>query len=813
MKLHRWSVFVLTLIVSCASCSSKENQGVTADASQPHSSASLTVTGDPNVWLEEWRKTTFVGKDPKKLWEQYSRAAHAELSRPGADPSDITSKADALGRDPQKIFEFIRDQVALEPYAGVLRGARGSLMAGAGNSLDRALLAQELLKISGIEHRLIVGKLSDTQASSLFERFLDDSRVPQLLTDLRSTTSDSELRQLSADMSERVGIPANSVIELVLHDRAQGKEFWAKTNAQREKQFSFLSGQLQKRGENAPIDGAVASTKFKGQLRKHYWLQTRELNGAWSDFDPTFADAKRGVAYGTDSAQLSEIPEEDFHQLHFSLVYQTIADGTPKKEILVAGTFASASALFESPTFRILPADIDAKPDELFAMDVKQKIDVLRGIKRFEAILRSGSKIVSGRTFDLDGRTYDGASNPLGGAGGSFFGDAFGGADVESTPQFVDLHVELRLTGPGRKPLNQTRTLVRAEDVMAPTFAPPLLGWDILLQPQWISAKFVAFRDLSQAVATGDALAAAVDSGRLEDFYKKLLPPDPSLLHQMALLRQVAAADILGNRSGVKAFIDEPFLTISGTRITDIREDEGVIIGERHIDIVENAVRYVAKGENGQRAAFDAALRQGVADSAIEHFLLDQVFPGPNNWSGATIVAKAQGEQRPVLFAKTRDVERLKSAGMSNADIEWIHRNESPSAQLVVATTTSGNSAWWSIRPDGNAILRSREGVGATFTETVINYAGAALRAIGAVLEFGLYLNCIWETSTFLLEGLPHAVHGAKFPTHEAIGVALCVAAGAGGAYAKQIHSHLGEAAMIFGEMAWHAYGFRSGSH
>ncbi len=128
-----------------------------------------------------------------------SEAAQADLAKPGADPSDIKARADMLGRNPQKIFEFMRDQISLEPYAGVLRGARGTLVAGAGNALDRALLAQELLKAEGIESRLVMGRLSDAQADKLLAQFLDGRPIPKVLADLVGTPDDARLKAEAAE--------------------------------------------------------------------------------------------------------------------------------------------------------------------------------------------------------------------------------------------------------------------------------------------------------------------------------------------------------------------------------------------------------------------------------------------------------------------------------------------------------------------------------------------------------------------------------------------------------------------------------------
>ena len=78
-------------------------------------------------------------------------ASQREIPRDTFDPKAVV---DQVGKDPSKLFQWVRDNTYWVPYQGTLRGPTGVLMDRLGNSLDRALLLAELLQASGQEVRL-----------------------------------------------------------------------------------------------------------------------------------------------------------------------------------------------------------------------------------------------------------------------------------------------------------------------------------------------------------------------------------------------------------------------------------------------------------------------------------------------------------------------------------------------------------------------------------------------------------------------------------------------------------------------------------
>ncbi len=70
---------------------------------------------------------------------------------------EILAKAESLGHDYTRIFDFVRSQVRTEFYAGEQKGAAATLRALAGNDVDQASLLIGLLRASGTPARYVRG--------------------------------------------------------------------------------------------------------------------------------------------------------------------------------------------------------------------------------------------------------------------------------------------------------------------------------------------------------------------------------------------------------------------------------------------------------------------------------------------------------------------------------------------------------------------------------------------------------------------------------------------------------------------------------
>ncbi len=81
--------------------------------------------------------------------------------------AQITDAAAALGNSPLAIFEFVRNNVAFQPYVGSRKGSVFTLQQRAGNDTDQASLLLALLRAAGIPCRYVRGSVEMTPEQAM----------------------------------------------------------------------------------------------------------------------------------------------------------------------------------------------------------------------------------------------------------------------------------------------------------------------------------------------------------------------------------------------------------------------------------------------------------------------------------------------------------------------------------------------------------------------------------------------------------------------------------------------------------------------
>jgi hypothetical protein len=236
----------------------------------------LTACGGRQAAVEPLHVSSRAPAQKPILLETLQLSVPRTLDLSHVDPQYF---AVALGNDPVRIFEFVRDNIAYEPYPGLLRGPRGTLMAMAGNSLDRSALLAALLQRAGQQVRFARGTLGDGEARDLVssiwaerQRFARGGRI-------------SDAAQASRDL----------LTESVKRDRA------------------LIDERLREAGVQ-PAPATVTIQRLVDETKVHYWVQWFD-RGRWVDLDPSFADASPGHAYAQAEETIATLPQDRLHRV------------------------------------------------------------------------------------------------------------------------------------------------------------------------------------------------------------------------------------------------------------------------------------------------------------------------------------------------------------------------------------------------------------------------------------------------------------------------------------------------------------------
>ena len=546
-----------------------------------------------------------------------AETAERSLSRIMFDPAAVVR---VVGRDPVKLFEWVRDHTFLVPYEGSLRGATGVLMDRLGNSLDRALLLESLLRSSGATARLAHATLSSEQAASL---------VP---------------------LTERTPLIEAVAHDGVVHARAAGGEdaelhsaFEHVDRAAQQMRARFKERATSQADEIAHLLGrsSVSSeSAVPAGLSDHWWVQYRR-GAEWIDLDPAAPDAVPGrrVVEPQEVMASTDLPDDARHRITVRVVIEQWSSGELRETTALEHTLRPSDLIGQRIVLRHRPENWPETLD-LTGEQAQQRLQaVLLQQQAWVPVLVVGDQNISQSRFDASGGVGDPevapgkAGSPQGVAAG--FLDAFGGGEEEQpAPGHLTAEwIEYEIRVPGESPRTIRRDVFdllgpaarASQGVSEPRLPDPvklqrsltLLGeTEMLPLVCQLPDEFVTHvmhasllrnretvQQLIQQAANGSMERVAQLIGRLD------VPSGE--LYALALSRRVlspVAADVYLARPNILSFHGR-------VRV----DDTGGLVRAASIDIVANDV---AVRTHGNGDSFRARLLQGVVDTAAEALLV-----------------------------------------------------------------------------------------------------------------------------------------------------------------------------------------------
>lgn len=310
--------------------------------------------------------------------------------------TDLDALAQSL-TTPQAALQYVRDQIALEPYPGVLKGALGTLLTRGGNDLDRALLLAALLKQQGVDCKIAHGTISAAQAQSLLQQIVG---APDAVDQIGKTLP-------------KTAPPAggDSEDEEAFHDAVNRRR--KELNDAVDQTFQQLQSALKTAGVAL---GQDATARQLDSLEDHYWVQAT-IDDKSVDLDPSSATAQLGQSLCTAAETLDadSLPDKLYQRLKFRVVAEHLQSGQVRATEVLAQEVNSVDLLGKNIRLAIEPESLSAN------------------VNHFRAVLTIGDNTTAGQAFSLRPETatrsstegqglVDGQSSDAGAAGGGMAG-------------------------------------------------------------------------------------------------------------------------------------------------------------------------------------------------------------------------------------------------------------------------------------------------------------------------------------------------------------------------------------------------------
>lgn len=649
-----------------------------------------------------------------KLWSSID-AAQSALPR---QRYDVAAAAASLGRNVQASYEFIRDRFALDAYPGVMRGAQGTLIAGAGNPDDQAVLLAALLKANGFTVRFARSTLSDADAAVLTQRVTAFIPQPFPTTDPNATIASLGLNE--SDLSAKLTPIYDSAVARAKQQIASAASL---ANA--------MNARLTSNGVTIGTSPAGERAQWVEELRTHYYVQVQQ-NGAWTDLDPSSGGALGKHLGSTDASFTAEsMPQDRYATVRFQIVADSLQGSSLTSATLLDQTVNAADAVAKPLYLNVVPSNDTSTRD-------------INGSTAFLPTLTGGDGSTNGTAFTL----------------------------LQGGAQVARLRLQIDSSAPGRKTTTYTRILYdrldpATQNTLASAWNDPaksaqLLPFDaaIVIAPGELTQPFLLWANLEtmkslQAVGKGaqQRIAFPIDILR---FFER----DANLSHGIAAS--------MGNPSRFMHDRADIVMDVVNSSSRDAK-----LGWNARFDIVENGMTAIAP--DNARAAY-ANLSRGIADEAIE-----SAIAGPGALTTTSVLGSVDATRNDLAVITPAKRDALASMHLPPVWAAALAASLSQGhVAISLQSAKDGNVPWWDVDPaTGYAVARLNDGSGQAeveYEETTeevdpfFKICGEDLtRCIKIANHFNHFMKC----------GAAHPGHGAACVADAACNVGFSALAGA----------------------------------
>ena len=641
-----------------------------------------------------------------------------------------------LAHEPGACAAFVRRSLRYEPYPGVLRGGRGALAAGGGNSADLCLLLHDLLAGASPapEMRFAIAELTAQQAQALVDR------AAQSPPSRPATAARTGPRPAQSPKPSELA-PAEPGTKNAATAVNTRRQLLADLNVAAAQIESALGSAIPR-----PADPRSAATKA---ARTHVWLQVRR-GDTWLTLDPA-----AGLPLPANAKQVDRLPDDWNHTIQVTIQVERLEAGKLARETLLERLFPSAAVEGRAVELMVVPADLSVpKMIDPAIGNAGSFFEQAKGFKRFAVTLAlPGEKPQEGKSFGTDGRT--GAAPAAAGPTGIVAVDPFKrlgrggrGPDAAAASQLAGLWLTMTVKSPGSPDRTVERALLDRVGPAARKGSKP----DIAQAWQDATRVGVALlqrhRVLASVGTVGSVRAGrlAVESALLEqpllqkaleveqkrdakalaDAINQFTPPSfPSdLIAVNDSSLALAEARLMGH--GV-CYVASPNLYV---RSETLDLAGGAIISRNVVDVARHELAVLAEPKRLWRTR----LLHGLAASELEGRVLDgESAPAA---SAARSLRAAGAEGTLAVVKSQRDLDAVGADG----DVKIVMEGElRDGAALLVSAKP--RAAWWRVSRDGHVVAVGADGRGQAVTEGGMILTDVSIPQVKNCMTFVACLN------------------------------------------------------------------------
>ena len=628
--------------------------------------------------------------------------------------------------DIDEIVAWAVDEIAFEPYAGLLRGPEGTLMARAGNALDQAVLVARLLNDAGYEARVALGELSDADVEALLQRSLAQRPPPPAIGD-RARLTDAAER-----LADLLGMPR----EALLAELDASFEPTPIESAALLAEVGDRVGELEAALSAAGLDlGTGAGERMRDEARAYAWVEARvSANQAWTAHHPTGLEPSAAL----EASEVLEgtVPEALQHRIRVEAWIESKEDDRLSRTAIMA-PWENPTAVFLGQVldYANAPNGFEVGPIGSFDMS-----GVLEATNFFVPYFR-GRVAPGAQFFDLDGRALspmlagDQAAAVIQSVGraaeqglGALRGIGVGGAeeteDADDIFALVGHGFDVTLIAPGGEETTHTRWVLdrigadnRANGVVAVDDGGIDVGRALMQQHRLVLTTgsvpqgYLLDLALADLEARRDLLAFTLEQA---------FAPDPDAV----LGPGAVGAELASDQMLLFDLFDRPLGTaVEAGQGVGFRSAPSVVAVTRalheddtlayRIDIIANERRSIVDAAGAPALDPRSSLQRGVWETVAEREALRD--------EDAERVVAAADAHGPFVALRPGDAIDAAALGLDAEALRNLEADLARGSLVLVPREAPEHLAWWRVDPlTGTALGVTADGRGQTMTEYTI---------------------------------------------------------------------------------------------